>query len=143
MDTEELLRPFQLEPQVQELFKTAHVVTSKWLIDSISCYALCTDTANCSTSSSATHKILTWDGKLKNVRPITLLEVGDKLMKGILADRLQDMLVKQGALKGQNSGFLKGKTTEDPLFILQGILEDAHQDDNQEVRVANGSKTIN
>eukprot|EP00741_Cyanophora_paradoxa_P023192 tig00021572_g22400.t1 len=46
-------------------------------------------------------KIPTWDGKLTNVRPITLLEVGDKLMKGILADRLQDMLVKQGALKGR------------------------------------------
>eukprot|EP00741_Cyanophora_paradoxa_P005741 tig00000946_g5563.t2 len=41
------------------------------------------------------------------------------------------MLVKQGALKGQNSGFLKGKTTEDPLFILQGILEDAHQYDKE------------
>eukprot|EP00741_Cyanophora_paradoxa_P008851 tig00001387_g8568.t1 len=48
VDTEELLRPFQLGPQlqVQELFKTAPIVTSKWLIDSISCYALCTDTAN-------------------------------------------------------------------------------------------------
>eukprot|EP00741_Cyanophora_paradoxa_P005740 tig00000946_g5563.t1 len=53
-------------------------------------------------------KIPTWDGKLTN-----------------------DMLVKQGALKGQNSGFLKGKTTEDPLFILQGILEDAHQYDKE------------
>eukprot|EP00741_Cyanophora_paradoxa_P011479 tig00020560_g11090.t1 len=46
VDIEELLRLFVLPPGARELLEAADIVTYKWLFDSISCYALRTDTAN-------------------------------------------------------------------------------------------------
>ncbi|KAI7822883.1 hypothetical protein BC939DRAFT_172928 [Gamsiella multidivaricata] len=72
-------------------------------------------------------KATEWSGSLADVRPITLLEHGRKLLFSIITSRLSAILSKHDILKGPNFSVLKGTTTKDPIYVLQATLEDARE----------------
>src|SRR4051812_17098785 len=68
-----------------------------------------------------------WEGKLADIRPITLIETTKKILTKILTSRLNKILVKNEILKGNNCAALPGTSTHEPLHILNNIMEDARE----------------
>ena len=66
-----------------------------------------------------------WEGKLADIRPITLIETTKKLLTKILTTRLNRILVKNNILRGNNCAALPGTSTHEPLHILNNIMEEA------------------
>ena len=72
-----------------------------------------------------------WSGRLEDVRPLTLLEHGRKILFSILIDRLVAILTSHRILSGTNFSVLPGTMTKDPIHILNAVMEDAREH-NQE-----------
>jgi len=68
-----------------------------------------------------------WTGSLADVRPITLLEHGRKILFSILTNRLSSIMLEHNILKGANFSVLKGTSTADPIHIVNAVMEDAIQ----------------
>ncbi|KAG0039282.1 hypothetical protein BGZ89_007931, partial [Linnemannia elongata] len=68
-----------------------------------------------------------WTGSLADVRPITLLEHGRKILFSILTERLSTVMLEHDILKGANFSVLKGTSTADPIHPLNAVREDARQ----------------
>ncbi|KAG0067223.1 hypothetical protein BGZ90_001101 [Linnemannia elongata] len=72
-------------------------------------------------------KINPWTGSLANVRPITLLEHGCKILFSILTERLLAIMLKHKILEGATFSILKGTSTANPIYALNVVMEDARQ----------------
>ena len=68
-----------------------------------------------------------WQYNLGNVRPIALLETFRKCMTKILTKRLAQVLCRKKILKGPNFAGLPGNSTEEPVHIINTIIEDAKE----------------
>ncbi len=68
-----------------------------------------------------------WDGDLNQLRPITLLECGRKLLTKILTNRLSTILESNSVLQSNNYGFRAGRSTNDALLILKNCIDIANQ----------------
>ena len=66
-----------------------------------------------------------WEGKLKNTRPITLLETARKVMTKLFTNRLSNILVRHNVLKGGNFAGLPGGSCSTPIQILDSIVNNA------------------
>ncbi|KAH7036152.1 hypothetical protein BKA57DRAFT_521286 [Linnemannia elongata] len=62
-------------------------------------------------------------GSLADVRPITLLEHGRKILFSILTERLSTIMLEHDILKGANFSVLKGTSTADPIHALNAVME--------------------
>ena len=68
-----------------------------------------------------------WQFDLNNVRPIALLETFRKCTTKILTKRLAQILSEKRILKGPNFAGLPGNSTEEPVHIVNAIMEDAKE----------------
>ena len=73
-----------------------------------------------------------WQYNLNNVKPITLLETLRKCTTKILTNRLTQVFTKRKILKGPNFTGLSGNSTEEPVHIINTLMEDA-KDNNKEL----------
>src|ERR1043165_3372816 len=73
-----------------------------------------------------------WHYNLDNVRPIALLETFRKCTTKILTRRLSQVFCEKNILKGPNFAGLPGNSTEEPVHIVNAIMEDA-KDSNKEL----------
>src|SRR5438046_255605 len=64
-----------------------------------------------------------WDAKLKNTRPITLLETARKCLVKILNNRLSTILADNRVLQGGNFAGLPGSSCSDPIHTLDSIIQ--------------------
>ena len=72
-----------------------------------------------------------WDCDISKTRPITLLECPRKAMVKIINQRLSHILASHHILKGNNFAGLPGGTTEDPIRIINTLIEDANEKKKQ------------
>jgi hypothetical protein len=72
-----------------------------------------------------------WENNINIIRPITLLESIRKIFTKILNDRLTNILSSHLILSPHNWAALPGSSTQEPIHILQAIIEDAKQHDQQ------------
>ena len=61
--------------------------------------------------------------KLKNTRPITLLETARKCLVKILNNRLSTILADNRVLQGGNFASLPGSSCSDPIHTLDSIIQ--------------------
>jgi hypothetical protein len=66
-----------------------------------------------------------WHFDITKTRPITLLETARKAFAKILNNRLTKIISRNNILKGNNYAGLPGKSTQDPIKILNMIMEEA------------------
>src|SRR3990170_304732 len=66
-----------------------------------------------------------WECNIEKTRPITLLETMRKAFIKILNSHLSHILEKHSVLKGNNFVRLLRGSTEDPIKIINLLLEDA------------------
>src|SRR5215216_1758466 len=64
-----------------------------------------------------------WNCDLNNTRPITLLETARKAFTKILNNRIQQVLLQSNALSGLNFAGLPHQSTNEPLNIVNNLLE--------------------
>ena len=62
-----------------------------------------------------------------NTRPIALLDVFRKLATKIMGSRLSALFSQHQVLRGHNYCGLKGDSTENPIHLVNNIIEDARQ----------------
>ena len=73
-----------------------------------------------------------WNFELNKTRPITLLECPRKLYMKILTNRLSKILsYNKHVLKDNNFAALPGKSTIEPIHILNNIMEDARENNKE------------
>src|SRR4051794_37806103 len=72
-----------------------------------------------------------WDCDISKTRPITLLETTRKAFVKIINNRLSKILAKYNILKGNNFAALPGRSTEDPIKIMNMIIEDAVENNKE------------
>ena len=73
-----------------------------------------------------------WNLELNKMRPITLLECPRKLYIKILTNRLSKILsYNKNVLKDNNFAALPGKSTIEPIHILNNIMEDARENNKE------------
>src|SRR6266498_1931297 len=69
-----------------------------------------------------------WECRLNNTRPITLLKTTCKAFVSILNKRLANIFVKNNVLKGNQFAGLPGKSTFEPIRIMNEIIQDAKEE---------------
>ena len=72
-----------------------------------------------------------WQYNLGNVRPIALLETFRKCTTKILTKRITQVIVEKKMLKGPNFAGLPGNSTEEPVHIMNTIIEDAKENNKE------------
>ena len=72
-----------------------------------------------------------WHFDITKTRPITLLETVRKAFAKILNNRLSKIISKHHILKGNNYAGLPGKSTQEPIKILNMIMEEAVEQKNE------------
>ena len=73
-----------------------------------------------------------WNFELNKTRPITLLECPRKLYMKILTNRLSKILsYNKHVLKDNNFVALPGKSTIEPIYILNNIMKDARENNKE------------
>ena len=68
-----------------------------------------------------------WNLDLSKTRPITLLETPRKMLTKLLNDRLAKIFVRYNVLKNHNYAGLPGNSTQEPIHILNAVIEDARE----------------
>ena len=66
-----------------------------------------------------------WHYDISKTRPITLLETIRKAYVKILTNRLSKILQKHNVLRGNNFAGLPGKSTDEPIKMINMLMEDA------------------
>src|SRR6185295_3848456 len=77
-------------------------------------------------------KDVNWEYSLNNIRLIVLIETFRKIVTKVVTKRLAKVFTERGILKGPNFAGLPGNSTEQPIHILNIIMEEA-QEKNKEV----------
>jgi len=77
-------------------------------------------------------KDVEWGYSLNNIRPIALIKTFRKVVTKILTKRLARIFMEKEILKGPNYASLPDNSTEQPIHILNMIMEEA-QEKNKEV----------
>ena len=70
-------------------------------------------------------KDVEWGYSLNNIRPIALIETFRKVVTKVLTWRLAKVFTEKEILKGPNYAGLLGNSTEQPVHILNIIIEEA------------------
>src|SRR5260363_70527 len=76
-------------------------------------------------------KIAEWDLTMQKMRPIMLLEAARKCFVRIMQRRLSKAIVKKQILKGLNFAGLPGESTQEPLHIINNLIEGAREKDTE------------
>ena len=63
-----------------------------------------------------------YSGSPKDLRPITLLQTIRKIFTGLITRRLTDTIYSNNLLRGNNYGFVLGKSTNNPITIVRHII---------------------
>ena len=67
-----------------------------------------------------------WNWNINKTRPITLLECGRKILFKVLTTRLNRILATNHYILGNNNfAALPGRSTQEPIHMLNLLLEDA------------------
>jgi hypothetical protein len=77
-------------------------------------------------------KDVDWEYNLNNIRPIALIETFRKLVTKVVTKRLAKIFTEREILKGPNYAGLPGNSTEQPIHMLNMIMEEA-QEKNKEI----------
>ena len=64
---------------------------------------------------------------MNNIQPIALIETFRKIVTKIITRRLTKVFVEKEILKGSNYVGLPGNSTEQPVHILNMIMEEAKE----------------
>jgi hypothetical protein len=72
-------------------------------------------------------KDVEWGYNLNNIRPIALIETFRKVVTKVLTRRLAKVFTEKEILKGPNYAGLPGNSTEQPVHILNMIMEEAKE----------------
>ena len=72
-----------------------------------------------------------WGGDCTNTRPIILLDCFRKVAMRILTDRIKTICESKNVLRGLNYCGLSKESTTEPIFILNALMEDAHDNNRQ------------
>jgi hypothetical protein len=72
-------------------------------------------------------KDVEWGYSLNNIRPIALIETFRKIVTKTITRRLAKVFVEREILKGPNYAGLPGNSTEQPVHILNMIMEEAKE----------------
>jgi hypothetical protein len=72
-----------------------------------------------------------WENNLNITRPITLLDTCRKIFTKAIANRLAQIFTKHHILSEHNWAALPGNSTQDPIHILQAIIEHAKENNQQ------------
>jgi hypothetical protein len=72
-----------------------------------------------------------WELQLNNTRPITLLETPRKALVKIINNRISEIIMNHNILKGYNFAGLPGKSTHEPIHILNMLMEDARENNKE------------
>src|ERR1043165_5423884 len=76
-------------------------------------------------------KDVEWGYSLNNIRPIALIETFRKIVTKVLTKRLARVFIEKEILKGPNYAGLPGNSTEQPVHILNMIMEEAKEKDKE------------
>jgi exonuclease III/ribonuclease HI len=68
-----------------------------------------------------------WMGDINITRPITLLETTRKLFMSLINNRLAEVITSRPVLSNNNWAGLPGGSTQQPIHILNNIIEEAHE----------------
>jgi hypothetical protein len=69
-----------------------------------------------------------WEYDLNNTRPIALLETMRKCLTRIINKRLSKVIKEREILKGLNYAGLPGCSTEEPIHIVNALVEEAKEE---------------
>jgi ribonuclease HI len=70
---------------------------------------------------------VSWDASTTNTRPITLLEILQKCLVGIITVRIRVLVAKHEVLKGKNFSVLPGTSPDDVLVRINAMMEYARE----------------
>ena len=76
-------------------------------------------------------KDVEWGYSLNNIRPIALIETFRKVVTKVITKRLAKVFMEKEILKGPNYAGLPGNSTEQPVHILNMIMEEAKEKDKE------------
>ena len=72
-----------------------------------------------------------WHYDISKTRPITLLETVQKAYIKLLTNRLLKILQKHSVLKGNNFAGLPDKSTENPIKLINLLIEDTVENNKE------------
>ena len=72
-------------------------------------------------------KDVDWEYNLNNIRPIALIKTFRKLVTKVITKRLAKIFIEREILKEPNYAGLPGNSTEQPIHMLNMIIEDAQE----------------
>src|SRR6185295_1237426 len=72
-------------------------------------------------------KDVEWGFSLNNICPIALIETFRKVVMKVITKRLAKVFIEKEVLKGPNYASLLGNSTEQPVYILNMIMEEAKE----------------
>jgi hypothetical protein len=72
-------------------------------------------------------KDVEWGYSLNNIRPIALIETFRKVVTKVITKRLAKVMIEKEILRGPNYAGLPGNSTEQPVHVLNMIMEEAKE----------------